>query len=1120
LIATIPLVAADARAATVRTVALTGQQAPGKPEGAVFSSLFSSSPVINDAGQTAFRATASDSNFGGIWSEGSGSLNLVALPGQQAPGLPDGVIYSGFDGPQRILINGNGVTAFNGSFTPDNFLNWGFWSSEAGTTTLIARTGEQAAGTPAGVAYRLYDAFRSLVFNDAGQAAFGAFLTGDGVNNSVFSGDFFGIWARRHGNVELIARQGSHAPGTPDGVNFNDLPVQWGPALNNAGQIAFYGLLTGIGVDESNRRGIWSEGTGNLALVVRTGDQAPGMPDGALFNSLQTQPYNVPALNGDGQIAFLGVTAGGGVDATNSSGIWMGKAGDVSLVVRSGDQAPGAPSGVKIGMTQQHSLALNDAGQVAFYANGNGAGVGLSNFTGLWAGAPGSLALVARSGEHAFGTEDGVVFSFFYRPGSPSARLLMLNAAGQTAFFAKLSGNGITGINDDGIWATDSHGAVQLIAREGQLLEVAPGDLRTIINLRFLFEDYTFSTGNADGRPSAFNNRGQLAFAAEFTDGTSGIFVSNRVAVPEPSCVLLVSIGGASLLFVRRQTQRNHKFIVAAIVTSCAAILGFSPRSAHASTLRTVALSGQQMPGMPDGTVFGRFDVRPIVLNDAGQTAFFDGNTIWSEGGGSLHFVAALGQQAPGLPDGVTYSLETFYYFNRRLLISDTGITAFAAYVTGPGVDVTNGVGISSSGPGGSAFVVRSGEQAVGTPAGVAYDFNPSFNSLVINDAGQVAFFSGLTGTSVDSTNDYGIWAQRNGGLRLVAREGNHAPGTSDAVNFSGNFAFDKGIALNKFGQTAFKASLTGSGVDSTNNSGIWSEGSGNLALVARTDSQAPGMPSGANFSFLSTYPALNGAGQTAFRGFVSGGGVDSTNNQGIWSETSGSLALAVRSGDHAPGTPDDVNFSSIFDDNPRLNDAGQIAFFATLAGPSVVTGNNSLGLWSGAPASLGLVARVGEHAPGTADGVFFRNFANSIDGGITNLRTLMFNAAGQTAIFALLAGSGITSSNDLGIWATDRNGTLQLIAREGDLLEVAPGDSRTISTLTFLGDRFTYSTGNADGRPSAFNNLGQIAFQASFTDGTSGIFVSNRVAVPEPSTIFLIALGFVLIFDNRNRNG
>ena len=123
---------------------------------------------------------------------------------------------------------------------------------------------------------------------------------------------------------------------------------------------------------------------------------------------------------------------------------------------------------------------------------------------------------------------------------------------------------------------------------------------------------------------------------------------------------------------------------------------------------------------------------------------------------------------------------------------------------------------------------------------------------------------------------------------------------------------------LNNAGQTAFRAGLTGSGVDSTNDRGIWSEGSGSLALVARSGSQAPGTPSGVNFDAASIRsPVLNDAGQTAFRAGLTGSGVDSTNNQGIWSEGSGSLALVARSGSQAPGTPSGVNFSG-FDSSCR----------------------------------------------------------------------------------------------------------------------------------------------------------------------------------------------------------
>jgi hypothetical protein len=533
--------------------------------------------------------------------------------------------------------------------------------------------------------------------------------------------------------------------------------------------------------------------------------------------------------------------------------------------------------------------------------------------------------------------------------------------------------------------------------------------------------------------------------------------------------------------------------------------------AAHAATLRTVALSGQQVPGMPDGTVFTGFG--SPVLNDAGQTAFKGsysngsnfGQGVLSEGAGSLNLVGAVGQQVPGMPDGVTY-----YNFPNpgRIVINDAGQTAFGAEITGPGVNFTNSEGIWSSGPDGSAPVARSGEQAVGAPAGVVYEFDSerSTRQFCFNDAGQVAFQSHLYDSGAGFYIGYGIGAKRDGGLELVARKGNHAPGTPDGVNFS-DLSFP-GFTLNNRGQTAFPGILTGSGVDETNNTGIWSEGSGSLALVAREGSQAPGMPDGAVFnSVVFSAPELNNAGQTAFASQVTGGGVDATNNNGIWLSTAGNLSLAVREGAQAPGTPSGVNFGNSTS-WLALNDAGQIAFLAGLSGAGV-SSINSLGLWSGAPGSLALVARTGDHAPGTGDGVVFRSLISPITGDLD----LMLNAAGQTALVGQLAGSGINSSNLIGIWATDSHGALQLIARAGDQLEVAPGDFRTIGGLVLpFTDSQSRSTGNADGRPSAFNNRGQLAFRATFTDGTSGIFVSNRVAIPEPSALALVAVGVVAL--------
>ena len=64
-------------------------------------------------------------------------------------------------------------------------------------------------------------------------------------------------------------------------------------------------------------------------------------------------------------------------------------------------------------------------------------------------------------------------------------------------------------------------------------------------------------------------------------------------------------------------------------------------------------------------------------------------------------------------------------------------------------------------------------------------------------------------------------------------------------------FSFSSFLLLNDAGQSAFRRTLAGTGVTSTNNQGIWSGGSGELALVARTGSQAPGTASGIRFSDL-----------------------------------------------------------------------------------------------------------------------------------------------------------------------------------------------------------------------------------------------------------------------------
>lgn len=430
------------------------------------------------------------------------------------------------------------------------------------------------------------------------------------------------------------------------------------------------------------------------------------------------------------------------------------------------------------------------------------------------------------------------------------------------------------------------------------------------------------------------------------------------------------------------------------------------------------------------------------------------------------------GPLGPGLGDGVNFS----DFFSP--LLNEAGQTAFWVGLTGAGVTIANDRGIwSEAGGEGLALVARTGNQTPGTPDGVNFSF---LESAALNSAGQTAFSATLTGTGVTSENNSGIWSEGGGsGLALVARTGSQAPGTDPGVNFR---SLDSTPKLNDAGQMAFRGGLTGTGVTSANDFGIWSEGGGSgLALIAREGDNAPGTTNGVNFSFLIN-PELNGAGQTAFRGELTGPGVTDANTSGIWSEGGGSgLALVARSGDPAPGTPDGVNFGNFSD--PVLNGAGQIAFRGGLTGTGVTQANDG-GIWfEGGELGLALIAREGDNAPGTPNGVNFSHFSAPV-----------LNGAGQTAFTGSLTGS-VNSSNDRGIWATAPDGQLHLIARTGDLFNVSNDpltpDPRTIRSLSL-----TASSAGQAARQTVFNDAGQLAFSAGFTDGSSGIFVATIAAL------------------------
>jgi hypothetical protein len=515
--------------------------------------------------------------------------------------------------------------------------------------------------------------------------------------------------------------------------------------------------------------------------------------------------------------------------------------------------------------------------------------------------------------------------------------------------------------------------------------------------------------------------------------------------------------------------------------------------------LRVVALSRSPAPGAP-GAVFGaltpgdpnanNFDSIP-VLSNSGHVSFIaqlqsgtggvstnNDKGIWLERSGMLELVAREGDQAPGLPSGARYTS-----FGLIASINTAGQIAFTSSLEqGTGsVTSSNDQTVWSDVGGPLHLVVREGDSAPGTPSGSTFR---GVLVTAINDSGQLA----LRGAAnISAAHSDGLWiANANGSINPVVIEGNAAPGPS----FQARFDAVEGLAFNREGQMAFSASVGNASVPAPSQyNGVWVTRAGSLQMVALQNDIAPG--TSATFNDFDYYPQMNDSGHVAFAAYLSdaGPGVQI----GIWSDVGGSLQKVAATGDQAPGLEPGVKLN--FVDKPVIANSGRIVFDGSLE-----QNGSSLGgtIWSYQNGATETIALKGDHAPGTPTEDMFIGASR-----------VAINKSGRIAFSGYLQiGVGdVTSANSSGIWAEDTLGQLQLIVRRGDSIDVDKGpgiDLRTVASFAYFGNEGYNNPGN--GHQGGFNDLGQFAFVATFTDGSSGIFVSNLVAVPEPSALCLLA--------------
>lgn len=392
-------------------------------------------------------------------------------------------------------------------------------------------------------------------------------------------------------------------------------------------------------------------------------------------------------------------------------------------------------------------------------------------------------------------------------------------------------------------------------------------------------------------------------------------------------------------------------------------------------------------------------------------------------------------------------------------------------------MDSTNFAGIWSGFPGELTLVVRTGEQVPGAPEGVRFRVVTGWHNALINDAGQITLNATLTGPGVDRTNDDAICLVSDGQLSVLAREGGQVPDMADGIYFFSIY----GPLLGGVDQVAFWASL----IPHELYADIWIGGAELLGRSMFPPQPANGEPEGVMICCADPEFAMNTAGQIAMQTYLTGPGIDNSSDLSICAGSPDSLTKVVRAGEQPPGIEDGVEFYHV--GFPELGGGGHVVFTGAFKGPGRIPGSGHTGMWSNGSGTLELIARQKEHAPGTPDGVFFGNL-------VYDYPDIAINAVGQVALQTRLYGEGVNNDNDMGIWATDRQGNLTLIVREGEWLEVAPGDFQFIKYL-----RWMYSTGGEEGYGRQFNDSGQLVFSSS----TAGVFVAS---LPEPDPDILLS--------------
>jgi hypothetical protein len=303
------------------------------------------------------------------------------------------------------------------------------------------------------------------------------------------------------------------------------------------------------------------------------------------------------------------------------------------------------------------------------------------------------------------------------------------------------------------------------------------------------------------------------------------------------------------------------------------------------------------------------------------------------------------------------------------------------------------------------------GAQAPGLDPGIVFSY---FGDISLNNDGDAVVYARVSGAGISAANDGSVWVLDENGFNLLIREGDAMPVGAGTVAEPLS-----SVRMTNTGVSHFMSGVAGTGVTTATNAAGW---------VDDGTSVTPFYLKGTTFSNV-----FNGVSQQTNTddGYFAGqlklvsGSVTAANDTGVWkTEADGTVTPAVREGAVIAGA---VKVGNLMN-RVAVGSNGMGVYPAYLTGVTPAATNRAVlkqDFYNGGAPVIVVQSQIAGSVPGVAGGLFSTFSSESVNAsGKVAIGAMLVTGA---------AGGGVTSAEDTGIWREDASGNLELVIREGE---------------------------------------------------------------------------------------